>query len=204
MTKIKKAGPPILVIAVVAGVVGYILGGTQAEQEQSQANANPLETKVLTSAHGGEVSSQVAEASISNTEDQIAQIDNAALATSVVSAAGEPQFDAPYYLLKEKHGARWGNEDKAIEAKLAALQKKHGTKPNVIYILTDDIGYGELGCQGGGRSAGCADATIGPHGTRGPIAEWILLRTILHTDPRCLNDWTSSRSHRSDRRYLSW
>ena len=42
------------------------------------------------------------------------------------------QFDAPYYELEKKHGAEWAREDKAIDAKLAELEKKFGKKPNII------------------------------------------------------------------------
>jgi hypothetical protein len=44
--------------------------------------------------------------------------------------------------------------NKAIDAELAALEKKFGKKPNIIYILADDIGWGELGWQGGGKHRG--------------------------------------------------
>ena len=70
------------------------------------------------------------------------------------SFAAQPQFDAPYYELEKKHGAEWVKEDKAIDAKLAELEKKFGKKPNIIYILVDDIGHGELGVQGGGAARG--------------------------------------------------
>ena len=60
------------------------------------------------------------------------------------------QFDAPYYELHKKHADAWAMEDSAIDAKLADLEAAFGKKPNIIYILTDDIGYGELGVQGGG------------------------------------------------------
>jgi arylsulfatase len=76
-----------------------------------------------------------------------------ALACSLASANAQ-QFDAPYYELEKKHAAKWAEEDKAIDAKLAALEKKFGKKPNIIYILVDDIGYGELGVQGGGAMRG--------------------------------------------------
>ena len=55
------------------------------------------------------------------------------------------QFDAPYYGLQKKHAAEWAKEDKAIDAKLAALEKKFGKKPNIVYILLDDMGFGEYG-----------------------------------------------------------
>ena len=44
------------------------------------------------------------------------------------------QFDAPYYEFLKKHGDEWAKEDKAIDAKLAALEKKFGKKPNIIYM----------------------------------------------------------------------
>ena len=65
-----------------------------------------------------------------------------------------PQFDAPYYDLREKNTDKWATEDKQIDAKLAALQERFGKRPNIIYILADDIGWGELGWQGGGKHRG--------------------------------------------------
>ena len=64
------------------------------------------------------------------------------------------QFDAPYYDLQEKNKDKWAAEDKQINAKLAALEKKFGKKPNIIYILADDVGWGEMGWQGGGKHRG--------------------------------------------------
>lgn len=64
------------------------------------------------------------------------------------------QFDAPYYAYEQRHKDAWEKQDKQIDDKLAALEKKFGKKPNIIYILTDDIGWGELGWQGGGKHRG--------------------------------------------------
>ena len=64
------------------------------------------------------------------------------------------QFDAPYYDLQEKNKDKWAAEDQQINAKLAALEKKFGKKPNIIYILADDVGWGEMGWQGGGKHRG--------------------------------------------------
>ncbi len=70
------------------------------------------------------------------------------------------QFDAPYYVLEERHKAEWEKQDKQIDEKLDALEKKFGKKPNIIYILTDDIGWGELGWQGGGKHRGTPTPTL--------------------------------------------
>jgi arylsulfatase len=53
--------------------------------------------------------------------------------------------DAEHYLLEAQHGAKWAAEDKAIDAKLAELEKKHGRRPNLIHIMWDDTPLGEVG-----------------------------------------------------------
>ncbi len=64
------------------------------------------------------------------------------------------QPDAPFVSHQKKHQQAWAKEDEAIDQKLAALEEKFGKKPNIIYILTDDVGWGELGWQGGGKHRG--------------------------------------------------
>jgi len=54
--------------------------------------------------------------------------------------------DAEFAILKAQNGERWAGEDKEIDAKLAELRKKNGGKPpNIVYILLDDVGFGEIG-----------------------------------------------------------
>jgi arylsulfatase len=65
-------------------------------------------------------------------------------------AALAVQQDAEYYVQEKRFGEQWAAEDKEVQKKLAALQKKFGKKPNIIFILADDIGYTELGSYGGG------------------------------------------------------
>ena len=64
------------------------------------------------------------------------------------------QYDAPYYQSEKVNKSKWAAEDKEIKQKLAALEKKFGKRPNIIYILADDVGWGELGWQGGGKHRG--------------------------------------------------
>ncbi len=70
------------------------------------------------------------------------------------------QPDAPFIELAEKNREKWTAEDKQIDAKLAALQKRFGKRPNIIYILADDVGWGELGCYLGGRMMGRPTPTL--------------------------------------------
>jgi arylsulfatase len=53
--------------------------------------------------------------------------------------------DAEHYILKSQNGEKWAQADVGVSEKLAALKKKHGTTPNIIYILWDDQQVGAVG-----------------------------------------------------------
>jgi len=53
--------------------------------------------------------------------------------------------DAEYYVLKAQNGERWAEADKGLDKKLADLKKKHGSTPNIVYILWDDQQVGAVG-----------------------------------------------------------
>ncbi len=76
----------------------------------------------------------------------------AALVLPAGASALEP--DGPHMVFAQRNAEAWAAEDAAINDKLAALEARFGKKPNIIYILTDDIGWGELGWQGGGKHRG--------------------------------------------------
>lgn len=63
------------------------------------------------------------------------------------------QQDVAQQNLQKKHKDAWTVEDKEIDKMLRELNKRQG-RPNVIFILTDDIGWGELGSYGGGKLRG--------------------------------------------------
>jgi len=70
------------------------------------------------------------------------------LSAGAVAAKEEGQIihDGEYYFLKAKHGEKWAKEDKEIDAKLAEIRKKNGGKrPNILYILIDDVSFGQMG-----------------------------------------------------------
>ncbi len=69
-------------------------------------------------------------------------------------AFAEPQFDAPFYKHQKQNAKKWAEQDAKIEQKLEALRKKFGKRPNIIFILADDVGWGEMGWQGGGKHRG--------------------------------------------------
>jgi arylsulfatase len=73
---------------------------------------------------------------------------SAFLLSSSLAQAYEP--DAPFIDAQKQHNKEWSKEDKDLDNRLAAMEKKYGKKPNIIYVLADDIGWGELGSYGGG------------------------------------------------------
>ncbi|MHC4513208.1 MAG: sulfatase-like hydrolase/transferase [Planctomycetota bacterium] len=69
-------------------------------------------------------------------------------AVLVFGAATNAQLnhDAEHLVLKAQHGQRWAKEDGEISARLAELRKKNGGRPpNIVFILLDDLGFGEMG-----------------------------------------------------------
>ena len=72
----------------------------------------------------------------------------ASLVSLGVQAAKPIVHDAEYYVLQKQNAEQWAQEDKALDARLAEFKKKNGGKPpNIIYILIDDIGFGDLGSK---------------------------------------------------------
>ena len=61
-----------------------------------------------------------------------------------VNAAKEIIHDAEHYILKSQNSAKWAKADIDVSNKLAALKKKNGTTPNIIYILWDDQQVGAV------------------------------------------------------------
>ena len=64
------------------------------------------------------------------------------------------QGDAAYLQLYSKNQRSWEKEDRKIDRRLLKLEKRHNKKPNIVFILSDDIGWGELGSYGGGKLRG--------------------------------------------------
>ena len=63
-----------------------------------------------------------------------------------IAKAQEIIHDAEYTILEAQNGKAWAADDKTIDQKLADIRKKNGGKPpNIVYILLDDVGFGEVG-----------------------------------------------------------
>ena len=75
------------------------------------------------------------------------QTDNAtAKAAPTGSSSQAIIHDADYYVLEAQHKDQWAQDNKKVDQKLAEFRKSNGGKsPNILYILIDDIGFGDLG-----------------------------------------------------------
>ena len=69
-------------------------------------------------------------------------------------AHAEIVHDAEYVRMEREFREQWDADDDRVAAKLAALEAKFRKKPNIVYILADDVGYTELGSYGGGKVRG--------------------------------------------------
>ena len=74
----------------------------------------------------------------------------AAIAILIMSygpaSAQQIQHDAEHYVLLHQYKDKWAAEDKKIDERLAEIRKRNGSKPpNIVYILIDDMGFGEFG-----------------------------------------------------------
>jgi arylsulfatase len=76
------------------------------------------------------------------------------------------------------------DQEKSVAKKLADLEKKTGKKPNIVWLIVDDMGYGDPGCYGGGGAIGAATPNIDKFAAEG------LKLTSAYSQQTC----TSTRS----------
>ncbi len=97
-----------------------------------------------------------------------------------VSAAKEIIHDADHYILKTQHSERWAADDKAVDKKLADYRAKNGGKsPNILYILIDDIGFGDLGIPELNAIRGYKTPSINK------LADQSMRFARMYTEPSC-------------------
>jgi len=56
--------------------------------------------------------------------------------------------------MKTKHLTR------SVIFRLAKLKDKTGRRPNIVWLIVDDMGYGDPGCYGGGIASGAATPSM--------------------------------------------
>jgi arylsulfatase len=101
-------------------------------------------------------------------------------ATASQAEEGKILHDAEHYVLAAQHGERWAKEDTEIDARLAKLREANGGKPpNIVYILLDDLGFGEIGMPNLDVIRGYATPRIAQ------LADEGLSLMRMYTEPSC-------------------
>ncbi len=71
-----------------------------------------------------------------------------AIGETASAAKQDIVHDAEYYILEAQHAEEWAASDTVVDEKLAEFRERNGGKsPNILYILIDDIGFGDLGSK---------------------------------------------------------
>ena len=93
---------------------------------------------------------------------------------------GEIVHDGEYNFLRAQYGEKWAKEDKEIDTKLAEIRKKNGGKrPNILYILIDDVSFGQMGNRAMNYVTGISTPRINK------LAEEGLSLMRMYTEPSC-------------------
>jgi len=116
------------------------------------------------------------------------QIGNKWLATiaSLVTVCGAAQadqqiiHDGEYEYLLAQHGEKRAKQDARIEARLAEIRKANDDQPpNILYILIDDVSFGQMGSRKLNYVTGIDTPNINNLATQG------LSLMRMYTEPSC-------------------
>ncbi len=107
----------------------------------------------------------------------------ASVALAICSAQALAQdivHDTEYYILEAQNGEQWQRDDKAVEQKLAEFRRRNaGKPPNILYILVDDIGFGDLGIPELNAIRGYSTPNINQ------LADESMRFARMYTEPSC-------------------
>ena len=106
-----------------------------------------------------------------------------ALAAALWCGSGLAQdivHDGEFRFLQAQHGERWAKQDAAIDARLSEIRRASGGKrPNILYVLIDDVSFGTMGNRAMNYVTGIATPNINKLADQGMS----LMR--MYTEPSC-------------------
>jgi arylsulfatase A-like enzyme len=120
----------------------------------------------------------------------------AILGFAVGPAASEIAHDSEYYILEAQHAEEWAADNAAVDEKLAEFREGNGGKPpNILYILVDDIGFGDLGIPELNAIRGYKTPNINKLSDEG------MRFARMYTEPSCTPTRTAFMTGRQPYRY---
>lgn len=101
-------------------------------------------------------------------------------ATAAMAQDAPIAHDSEYYILEAQHADQWAQDNATVDERLAAFRDANGGKaPNLLYILVDDIGFGDMGIPELNAVRGISTPNINQLSDEG-------LRMVrMYTEPSC-------------------
>lgn len=98
-----------------------------------------------------------------------------------VSAQVAPiAHDAEYYILEAQKAGQWTRDDAAVDAALEAFRRTNGGKPpNIVSVLIDDMGFGDMGIPELNAVRGYATPNINA------FSDEAMRMVRMYTEPSC-------------------
>lgn len=97
-----------------------------------------------------------------------------------LAQSGPIAHDSEYYILEAQHAEQWAEDNAAVDARLAAFRDgNEGKAPNILYILVDDIGFGDMGIPELNAVRGISTPNINQLSDEG------LRMARMYTEPSC-------------------
>lgn len=93
--------------------------------------------------------------------------------------SGDPFIKARSFAANLEPARENPEQQAAVEKKLAELEDRTGSKPNILIFLVDDMGWGDPGAFGGGLAVGAATPNIDR------LAQQGLKLTSTYSQPTC-------------------
>ena len=102
------------------------------------------------------------------------------LATAAFSESGEIIRDGEYHFLAAQVGEKWAQQDVEVDARLSELYAANGGKPpNILYVLIDDVSFGQMGSRKMNYVTGFKTPNINQ------LASESLSLMRMYTEPSC-------------------
>jgi arylsulfatase len=108
-------------------------------------------------------------------------------------------YDGEYEFLRQQYGEKWDAEDKEIDEMLSDIREKNGGKrPNILYILIDDVSFGQMGNRKLNYVMGIRTPKINK------LAEEGMSLMRMYTEPSCTPTRAAMLTGQGSQSCVSW